>query len=151
MADKARESYNTKQRERIIRCLKDAQERHFTAEELFYALSKADKANAPALATVYRTLDKLVKDGCIRKYSAGEGEKACFQYISDRADCGEHYHLKCTGCGALIHLDCSQMGMLVSHIRQKHRFILDTSRTVLYGLCAKCSKNIPINSGENLS
>ncbi|MGI5172892.1 transcriptional repressor [Treponema sp. OMZ 840] len=144
MVKRSKESYNTKQREHIIHFLKDAQNRHFTAEEIHYALSNAGSTavKSPALATVYRTLDKLVKDGCLRKYIGGEGGKACYQYISEDAECAEHYHLKCTNCGILIHLNCDKIGTLVSHIRRKHSFVLDTSRTVLYGLCADCSKNI---------
>jgi len=149
MTEKIKETYNTKQRECIVRFLKDARDRHFTAEELLYALNKAaakSRVKPPALATIYRTLDKLEREGCIRKYSTGSGDKACYQYITEASMCSEHYHLKCTDCGKLIHLDCSQIKTLVSHIRENHRFILDTSRTVLYGLCADCGKII----GENV-
>ena len=144
MTEKIKEAYNTKQRGCIMRFLKNANDRHFTAEELFYALNQAAENNTvktPGLATIYRTLDKLEKEGVIRKYNAGSGDKACYQYINKASGCCEHYHLKCTSCGKLIHLDCSHIQTLASHISENHRFTLDTSRTVLYGLCAACGEN----------
>ena len=143
-----KDTYRTKQREYIVKFLKSKADEHFSADELFYALASdlktADHTDTckktPALATVYRTLDKLVKDGTLRKFTSEAGEKACYQYISEKSNCAKHYHLKCTQCGSLIHLSCSQIQKLASHIQKNHQFTLATSRTVLYGLCAQCSR-----------
>ncbi len=127
--------YKTRQRAVIENILKDNCDIHMTVDDIVLRLNECGENVGKT--TVYRTLEKLVNEGKVRKYTA-EGESACFQYLSDMGYCHEHFHLKCTVCGELLHLDCEKIEELTSHISHKHGFSLDISRIVLYGKCAKC-------------
>ena len=127
--------YKTRQRAAIENILKDNCDIHMTAYDIVLKLNGSGEN--VGRTTVYRTLEKLITDGKVRKYTA-ENESACFQYLIDSAHCHEHFHLKCTVCGCLLHLDCEKIAELKNHISCEHGFSLNTGRTVLYGTCAKC-------------
>ena len=129
--------YKTKQRETVENCLKNNKNRHLTADEITEILRSAGQD--VGRTTVYRTLEKLIQEGRVRRYAAAKGDSACYQYLTDTA-CHEHFHLKCTGCGKLLHIECEQMQKLNSHILSEHKFRVDKLQTVLYGLCEKCAE-----------
>ncbi len=129
--------YKTKQRQAILDLLDKNTDCHLTADEIFEALAK--NSVRVSRTTVYRYLDMLVNEGVVRKFDQGNGEKSCFQIVSDKG-CHEHYHLKCTGCGKLIHLECELVKELEKHISEEHGFKIDQTRTVFYGLCENCKK-----------
>ncbi|MBR2444123.1 MAG: transcriptional repressor [Clostridia bacterium] len=131
-----RGEYSTKQREAILAFLCD-NSTHSTASEIHKHLR--DSGISVGVATIYRTLDRLERDGIVRKMSTGDGKSACYQYI-ENAKCHEHFHLKCTGCGALIHLDCHFLEEMEAHILGEHGFQISSGRTVIYGLCQSCTK-----------
>ncbi|MEG0545611.1 MAG: Fur family transcriptional regulator [Oscillospiraceae bacterium] len=140
--------YTTKQSELVLQCLKDNKETHLTAEKVYSVLKENNMG--VGRTTVYRHLEKLYSDGIIKKFIGGDGDSACFQY----SDCGKvnhsHYHLKCTCCGALFHTECEFLGDLSKHILTEHNFIVDGSKTVLYGLCSECAKSQKPKEGNNL-
>ncbi|MBQ4095638.1 MAG: transcriptional repressor [Oscillospiraceae bacterium] len=129
--------YKTKQRAQVVECLKENKDKHMTVEMLIKYLSNAGVS--VGRATIYRTLDMLCKEGIIRRYELTVDNSACYQYIDEHADCSEHFHLKCEKCGELIHLDCDHITELSKHIEKDHAFKVNNSKTVLYGLCAKCA------------
>ena len=129
-------TYKTKQRELILNCLLKNKDKHVTADEIMEYLSKAE---APVgKTTIYRYLDKLVSQGQVRKYFIPEGGSACYQYVDDDQRCHHHFHLKCIDCGKLIHTDCEHLAGLDQHILSHHDFVVDHSKTVLYGQCKSC-------------
>ena len=133
-----RQIYKTKQRQMITDYLKNVKGDHITASDVYAHLKS--EGTPVALATVYRQLEKLVDDGIINKYTTGSGSPACFEYIG--GDCEKDhvcYHCKCEKCGKLIHLHCDELNEINDHIRNDHRFKIDTARTVFYGLCEDCS------------
>jgi Fur family ferric uptake transcriptional regulator len=87
--------------------------------------------------TIYRQLEKLVSLGKIRKYTHGEGDGSCYQYVANAA-CVEHFHLKCEDCGELIHLDCAFLDEIEQHLLTEHEFQVNALKTVFYGKCGKC-------------
>ncbi len=128
--------YTTRQRTEIENILRENSNTHLTAEDIIGMLLQKNKGIGKT--TVYRTLQKLVNDGKVRKFTADKSDSACFQYINNTGHCHEHFHLKCTDCGQLLHLDCQRAEQLTSHISAEHGFLLNTGRTILYGTCAKC-------------
>ncbi len=128
--------YTTRQGELILSCLKNHSGEHVTAETLF-ALLKAQGASV-GQTTVYRNLDKLVKEGAVLKYSGADGQGACYQYMPDGHDCATHYHLVCAQCGQMIHLQCEYLDEMTAHLLKHHAFSMDKFKTVIYGLCKKC-------------
>ncbi|HCT17126.1 MAG TPA: transcriptional repressor [Ruminococcaceae bacterium] len=129
-------SYNTKQGSLILSFLQEQPGKHFTADDIIAELAKT--GNSVGKATVYRHLDKLVKQGTVRKYIAEEGQSACFEYIDKDGDCTSHYHLKCSECGRLIHVECGYLDEVAGHILEHHGFVISPEKTVLYGVCDKC-------------
>ena len=124
--------YRTRQREMILDYLKENGERHLTAEEIL-AHCRIGKS------TVYRHLEKLAEEGVVRKYHlSGEGG-ASWQYAAPDGFDG-HFHLKCVGCAALVHLKCETMAGVSAHIEREHGFLVDHTKTVLYGLCPACRR-----------
>ncbi|MCM1487396.1 MAG: transcriptional repressor [Firmicutes bacterium] len=133
---KEQKSYKTRQREQILNCLTENKAKHMTADEISGWL-KEHKTDV-GKATVYRTLDKLIEEGKARKYICEEGKSACYQYIDDQGECHRHFHLKCVECGKLIHLECDYISDLEQHILKHHSFVVDNTKTVLYGICEEC-------------
>lgn len=127
-------SYNTRQRELILEYIKSNAENHLTADAIALAL----KSEQVGKTTVYRYLEKLCEQHIVRKYILSEGKSACYQYAGG-ADCHDHFHLKCLKCGKLIHLECGHLKDIESHIKSDHGFIIDSSRTVFYGVCSDCA------------
>lgn len=132
------DGYKTHQRAVIENILKDNSDIHMTVDDIAAKLMSIGEN--VGRTTVYRTLEKLVNEGKVRKYTADKSDSACFQFLNDSGHCHEHFHLKCTVCGELLHLDCQKIAELTNHISHEHGFTLDRGRTVLYGRCAKCQE-----------
>ena len=127
-------SYSTKQHQAVLRCLEQRAEEALTAADLAEDLLRA---GCPVgLATIYRQLERLEKQGLVHKLVTDEG--ACWQYC----DCHAHRDcilLKCEVCGAIQHMDCGHLGELYQHVLQQHHFRINPRRTLFYGLCDRCS------------
>ena len=119
--------YNTKQKEILLKFLRENSSEHITVQKIYNFMNNA--GTPMGTATIYRQLDKLVEQGLVRKY-----------LLDGRS--GEHYHLKCTSCGKLIHLDCNFLNDISKHILEHHGFIVDNSKTVFYGQCSECLKGV---------
>lgn len=131
-------TYKTKQRELILRCLQEHKDEHLTAEDITQFL-KAD-GNTVGKTTVYRHLDRLVNESVVRRYIAEDGKSACFQF-SDGEECHRHFHLKCTVCNRLFHLECDYLDEVSEHIFAEHKFSIDNTKTVFYGICEECNND----------
>ena len=87
------------------------------------------------------TSDEIIEAVC----PGGAGKSTVYRQLArmtetGEPDCGSHFHLKCISCGRLIHLNCDRISEFASHMAADHGFTLDMRQTVLYGLCAQCSK-----------
>ena len=129
-------SYITKQSKLVYEFLENNPHKHFSAEEVYFAL--VSTGEHIGRTTVYRQLDKLCENNYVRKFSLGDNGACCYQFQSE--SCHNHYHLKCSSCGTLIHTECDFLDKLSNHIFKDHQFILDGSKTVLYGTCESCRK-----------
>ncbi len=128
-------SYNTKQRSQLLDYLANHKEKCFSAKELI----KNEEIKLGE-ATIYRTLAKFVGDGTVKKFISPGSDGALYQYNSDTDECSSHFHLKCIACGELIHMECAMMQEITDHVRLHHGFVIDNSKSVLYGLCTICSE-----------
>lgn len=130
-------SYKTKQREYILAFLRSCGGKHITVVEIVRHLQ--DCGTPVGTATVYRNLEQLVEEGIVRKYVLDGKTGACYQFLEALPDsCHEHFHLKCTCCGQLFHVSCDYLSQLGMHLLEHHGFVVDHTKTVLYGLCADC-------------
>ena len=135
--EKEQKTYKTRQRSQVLNCLIDNKSKHLTADEIAVILKEQGAEGGKT--TVDRALEKLVEDGSVRKYLCEEGKSACFQYVDDSEECHLHFHLKCVKCGKLIHLECDYLSDLEKHISEHHKFTVDNTKTVLYGVCEDCA------------
>ena len=129
-------AYQTKQREMIWNYLIESDDKHITADEILHYLKSQD--TPVGKSTIYRYLDLLEKQGKLRKYSGVESESACYQVLNEKEECRSHHHLICKICGKFIHLECSYLDEMRLHIKEKHKFRIDSMKTVFYGTCVNC-------------
>lgn len=126
-------TYITKQQKAVLACIAAHSEQCVTAAELVEELRSSGEQ--VGLATVYRQLEKLERQGHVHKVLTEEG--AYYQYC-DRDEGGDCFLLKCERCGRIVHVDCGRLAPLYQHLEQEHHFAINPRRTMLYGLCAAC-------------
>lgn len=139
MAKKA--PYKTRQMTELLTFLKSVQGSHVTVSDVCGYFQK--EGIAVGTTTIYRNLEKLVKEGMVAKYVVEGTSSACFEYIGTQEGCEPSvcYHCKCEKCGKLIHLQCDEVGNLRQHLLEHHDFEMNSMRTVFYGICRECREN----------
>ncbi len=140
------QEYKTKQKEILIECLNSNRDIHMTAADISDHLKAV--GHPLGMSTVYRQLDKLVSAGLVRKFIVGDNSSACYQFIGDKGECCEHFHLKCSVCGKLIHTDCTLMKQIAVHMKEHHNFEVDPGKIMLYGTCGECMSKQNVNGEE---
>ena len=132
----AERKYKTSGRQHIMEYLIEHKDRGVSALDIYsYLEEKGSRVN---ITTIYRNLDKLVKDGDVMKYASEQGEKCTYQYTERKTECHNHLHLKCTVCGGVIHLDCGFMKEFGRHIEEHHKFVIQCQNSMIYGVCEHC-------------
>ena len=106
---------------------------HRECEDIYNSLKKK-KQTSVSRATVYRTVDILVKHDYVRKLEFGDG-KARFEF---KAGLGHHDHLICTSCGKIVEFMNQKIENLQEDIAQQYDFILNRHIHQLFGICKKC-------------
>jgi Fur family ferric uptake transcriptional regulator len=121
------------QREIILKTLYSYDE-HLSPEEIFSIVKKENCSIG--LATVYRTLSFLEKEGMVNSISFGlDGKK----YELNK---GEHHdHMICLKCGKIIEFFDEKLEALQEEIAKKSGFKLITHQLNLYGICKECKKD----------
>jgi Fur family ferric uptake transcriptional regulator len=86
-----------------------------------------------ALATVYRTLQRLADAGEVDTVRA-EGGEVTYRRCSER----HHHHLLCRGCGATEEIEGPAVERWTRAVAEEHGFV-DVSHTLeVFGTCARC-------------
>ena len=131
-------SYNTKQKNMLDDYLKSVSGKHVTVSDICEHFK--EQGNPIGMTTVYRHLERMIKDGLVNKYIIDKNSPACFEYVSEEAhdDHNACFHCKCEKCGKLIHLHCGDLEALQKHLAVGHKFFLNPFKTVFYGLCDEC-------------
>jgi Fur family ferric uptake transcriptional regulator len=107
---------------------------HLSAEEVAGQLeSHGEKAGT---ATVYRTLDLLVKSGLVVERDFGEG----FRRFEAARDVPHHEHLLCTVCGAVQEFRDERLERMTTIIAESHDFARHRHRLVIQGVCGACRR-----------
>lgn len=128
--------YRTRSRTCIQDYLQKNADRTVTVTDIVrYMEEQEQKVN---VTTIYRYLDKLIKEGKVHKYVSESKEMASFQWIKEC--CHDHLHIRCIGCGKVAHLDCGFMNEIEQHFLAHHGFTLDCEGTILHGFCASCKR-----------
>ena len=89
-------------------------------------------------ATIYRTLDLLVRSRLVEEHDFGEGFKRYEHRLSSHPI---HEHLICLECGRVTEFESSELYGVESRVRQEHGFVPVRRRLEIYGLCRACHES----------
>lgn len=133
--------YNTKPKEYILEYLKGHKNQRFTVKEMHDSII-ADGFEIN-LATIYRNVGSLEKEGKLLKHQGADSKCATYQYI-ENSDCLAHFHFECIKCGKVSHLGFKETNDFLKLIKNKLYFTVEPQNTYIRGLCDKC-KGVFIN------
>ena len=105
---------------------------HRESEDIYLAI-KSHKTHV-SRATVYRTLDILVKNNFVRKLNLDDGRA---RYES-KIDSLHHDHLICIICDKIVEFVDLDIEMLQEKIAKKYQFSLTRHVHQLFGICKEC-------------
>ena len=108
----------TKQRQQVWDEIRISSE-HRDAEEIYIAINK-NKGLKVSRATVYRTIDVLVKNNLVRKMELGDG-RALYEH---KIDDGHHDHIICVETGKIIEFYNEDLENIQENIVKKHGYEL---------------------------
>lgn len=131
-----RKEYTTKTRQLIIEYVKQNKSKQFSAAELYdYLQQQKVEIN---LATIYRNLDRLQKEGVLMRYKYADNNSCLFQYTGESEQCWHHLHMKCQMCGGVIHLGNEFMEKIMNHLLKNTGFSIICKDSILTGICKNC-------------
>ena len=106
---------------------------HRECEDIYLALRREGKY--VSRATVYRTMDILVKNSFARKMELGDGRA---RYES-KVDSPHHDHLICISCGMIVEFVDQSIEDRQNEIAKHCHFKLQRHIHQLFGICRKCN------------
>ncbi len=124
----------TSQRKALFDVLELHRDEALSAEQIMELIGDGASRSA-----VYRNLSALEKNGLVKKTAAGDSNKVLYRYVGSNV-CKDHLHLECTKCGKVFHLDAPSTNTLINNIMKGSDFMVDSTDTVLHGVCVKCRK-----------
>lgn len=107
---------------------------HFEADELLFKMK--EKSVKISRATVYRTLELLVKSGMVRRVHLGEDH---YHYEHVRGN-SHHDHLICTICGGVIEFHDEILEKRQIEICERKKFTPTFHNLQILGICDKCAR-----------
>lgn len=119
----------TRQRTVILEELRKVSS-HPTAAELYEMARR--RLPRISLGTVYRNLDRLARNGIIRKLELGGGE-ARFDGKLER-----HYHVRCVHCGQVDDIHAGRRDAVKGGFRSVHGYEILGYHLEFTGICPEC-------------
>ena len=107
---------------------------HFEADELLFKMK--EKNVKISRATVYRTLELLVKSGMVRRVHLGE-DHYHYEHVSGNS---HHDHLICTTCGGVIEFHDELLESRQREICEKKKFTPTFHNLQILGVCDSCRR-----------
>lgn len=122
----------TQQRESIAEIVFSA-DGHLSVEDIEERLkARGEKIGK---ATIYRTLETLVKSGLVAEHDFGEGFKR-YEHLFGMQPV--HEHLVCTECGKVDEIEDPELSALQARIASRRGFDAARYRLQVYGICEEC-------------
>ena len=121
----------TQERRRILDEIFSSPE-HFGADELH--LRFVDKKVAMSRATIYRTLEHLVKSGLVRRVYLDK-KKAFYEHVYGRR---HHEHMICLNCGKVIEFSDDPLEQRQDKVCRDLKFKPLRHSLRIVGLCSAC-------------
>jgi Fur family transcriptional regulator, ferric uptake regulator len=120
----------TRSQDRILDYLKQI-DRAVSAQDLYLELRQGDQASL-GLATVYRALDGLKKEGAVQVRTLVTGESLYSLIQADR------HHMTCLQCGDTIELDSCPVHTLEKQLSVQYQFKINYHVLEFFGVCVRC-------------
>ncbi len=119
--------------DKIIIELLSKEHAHLNSQQIYNEIRK--QLSAVNQSTVYRSLDRLVKQGLVSVSDMGTGSSV-YEKVQD----GYHHHLVCQKCGEILTIGHQEVEKLFNVIEMKNRYKIITNHLVLFGICEHCQK-----------
>ncbi len=91
---------------------------------------------AAGKATIYRTLDLLLRAGLVQELDFGEGFKRYEPLVAK----SHHEHLICLSCGKVVEFSSERLERMKSLIADEYGFWYHHHRLEIYGICRDCQR-----------
>lgn len=111
---------------------------HLSADEVARRVAK--RGEPVGTATLYRTLDLLVKSGLAKEHDFGEG----FRRYEPMAAGQAHEHCICSSCGRVMEFSNDRLERMIALLAEEVEFRPHHHRLEIYGLCRSCQQSNPL-------
>ena len=108
---------------------------HLSVEEIEQHLRESEERIGKA--TIYRTLDLLVKSKLVDEHDFGEGFKRYEHRLSREP---VHEHLICVECGSVTEFRSEDVQEVERRVALEHGFLTTRHKLEIYGLCRTCQE-----------
>jgi Fur family ferric uptake transcriptional regulator len=105
---------------------------HVSADEIERELWA--RGAAVGTATIYRTLDVMVRSGLVVERDFGEG----FRRFEPARDEPNHEHLICSVCGRVVEFRDERLERMTMLLAEQQDFVRQRHKLVIEGICGKC-------------
>ena len=122
----------TSQREAVAKVV-FASDDHLSVDDIEGALRETEERIGKA--TIYRTLDLLVRSRLVEEHDFGEGFKRYEHRFSNRP---VHEHMICVECATVTEFESDELFKVENRVRAEYGFIPVRRRLEIYGLCRAC-------------
>ena len=99
-------------------------------------------------ATIYRTMEILVRSGLVEEHDFGEGFKR-YEHLFGHQPL--HEHLICTHCSEVVEFQSPEIVRLQEETARRHGFLPTRHRLEIYGLCSACQARGIVPTYEGLT
>jgi Fur family ferric uptake transcriptional regulator len=122
-------SQRTRSQERILKLLTKLK-RAISAQDLYLELRQ--RKQDMGLATVYRSLEALKREGVVKVRTLASGE-SLYSYVTK-----DNHHLTCVNCGESIAFTECPVHDLETRLENFHHFKIYYHTLEFFGMCQKC-------------
>lgn len=106
---------------------------HLSVEDIEAALK--DTGERIGKATIYRTMEILVRSGLVEERDFGEGFKR-YEHLFGQLPA--HAHLICTTCSGVVEIQSPDLVRLQEEAADDHGFLPTRHRMEIFGVCSSC-------------
>jgi Fur family ferric uptake transcriptional regulator len=124
----------TQQRE-VVADVVFASHEHLSVEEIEARLKQ--RGERIGKATIYRTMEILVRSGLVEDHDFGDGFKR-YEHLFGHQPV--HEHLVCTHCRAVVEFERPELSRIQDEVAAEHGFLPARHRLEIYGLCGDCQR-----------
>ena len=106
---------------------------HLSVEEIEAELKK--RGERIGKATIYRTMEILVRSGLVQDHDFGDGFKRYEHLFGHQRG---HQHLVCTHCRKVVEFRRPEVQRIQDEVARAHGFLPARHRLEVYGVCPDC-------------